>query len=471
MNVTANVGYILNSNPRSDAFGGGEVTLLDRPDELITGIGFDFPLNKRVQPMVELKWIRYTGGATRNALPNNPFDVIGGLRFFLRRNVGVAAAYRRHLNPQHGSAFNDPLPNSFAASDSPHGFIFQFFAGKRNARERAILRNQPPSVELAASVKTITSACSPNWRSHSGQCPLSATTSVQLMTSATDPDGDMLLYTYTVNGGRIKGEGANVSWDLSGVGPGTYTASVDVDDGCGCITSTSTTIRIANCPDCYPISADCPTIASACPDVVDSGQPLVFTAMVGVGIPPPTGYKWSVSAGTITSGQGTTSIVVDTSGLGGQSITATLEVIGFDPSCPRTTSCTTAVRPPIIERHHFDEYGNIRFNDEKARLDNFAIQLQNEPTAQGYIVAYGACKTEGPARGNRAKGYLVHTRGLDARRVIVIDGGCLPELLVQLWIVPQGDMAPTGNAVGVISPCPDCKKPLRRRGSSRRKRR
>ena len=30
----------------------------------------------------------------------------------------------------------------------------------------------------------------------------------------------------------------------------------------------------------------------------------------------------------------------------------------------------------------FDEYGNIRFNDEKARLDNFAIQLQNEPGAR-----------------------------------------------------------------------------------------
>ena len=32
----------------------------------------------------------------------------------------------------------------------------------------------------------------------------------------------------------------------------------------------------------------------------------------------------------------------------------------------------------------FDEYGNIKFNDEKARLDNYAIQLQNEPGAQGY---------------------------------------------------------------------------------------
>jgi len=32
----------------------------------------------------------------------------------------------------------------------------------------------------------------------------------------------------------------------------------------------------------------------------------------------------------------------------------------------------------------FDEYGNIKFNDEKARLDNFAVQLQNAPGSQGY---------------------------------------------------------------------------------------
>ena len=52
---------------------------------------------------------------------------------------------------------------------------------------------------------------------------------------ATDPDGDTLLYSYTVTGGRITGEGANVSWDLTGVQPGTYTSTVEVDDGCGCV--------------------------------------------------------------------------------------------------------------------------------------------------------------------------------------------------------------------------------------------
>ena len=54
-------------------------------------------------------------------------------------------------------------------------------------------------------------------------------------------------------------------------------------------------------------------------------------------------YNWSVSAGTISSGQGTSSITVDTEGLGGQSITATMELGGAAPECARSTSSTTMI--------------------------------------------------------------------------------------------------------------------------------
>jgi hypothetical protein len=160
---------------------------------------------------------------------------------------------------------------------------------------------------------------------------------------------------------------------------------------------------------------------------------------------------------------------VSTDKLGGQSVTATLEVGGADPSCGRTTSCTTQIRNPIQPARKFDEYGNIRFNDEKARLDNFAVQLQNEPGSTGYIIGYGSCDAEGMTRANRAKDYLVNTRGIDAGRIMVVDGGCLPELQVQLWIAPQGAAAPTGDAAGVMTTCPDCKKKptTRRRGRGR----
>jgi len=464
-NLSANIGYILNSNPQSKAFGGtGKVSLLDRPDELIMGVGFDFPINRHFQPIAELKSINYVGGRTPNAFRQNPLDFLGGVRVFPRRWFGFSAWWRENLNQQGKRLFHtQTFPAGFQQSDNPHGFGFQAFVGHRNERAPAVLPNQPPVISsFTASTATITLPCREGYTS--SNCPTTANTGVTLTTTASDPDGDTLLYTYTVTGGKISGDGPNVSWDLSGVGPGTYTASVEVDDGCGCITMSSTTVTVANCPDCVrPVL--CPTVNVSCPDSAQPG-PVTFTANVSGG-PGTQTYNWSVSAGTITTGQGTSSITVDARG--GQTITATVELGGLDPNCGRTASCTTNIATPPAVARKFDEYGNIRFNDEKARLDNYAVQLQNEPGATGYIIGYGSCGSEGRERAERAKNYLVNTRGIDAGRIMVVDGGCLPELLVQLWIAPQGAAAPAGDATGVVSPCPDCKKkPTHRRRGGRR---
>jgi hypothetical protein len=138
----------------------------------------------------------------------------------------------------------------FQPSSDPYGFGAQLWFGHRNKREPAILPNQAPVLRLAASVTTITLPCRPGFHSKLRQLSRTATSSVSLTTTASDPDGDTLLYSYNVTGGRVSGDGASVSWDLSGMGPGTYTATVDVDDGCGCITSASSTVTIANCGDC-----------------------------------------------------------------------------------------------------------------------------------------------------------------------------------------------------------------------------
>src|SRR5213076_974309 len=94
---------------------------------------------------------------------------------------------------------------------------------------------------------------------------------------------------------------------------------------------------------------------------------------------------WTITAGRITSGQGTASITVDTAGLAGQTIRATLDVGGYGMPCP--ASCTVSI-PIEVKPRKFDEYYDIARNDEKARLDNFAIQLQTEPGSQGYIIVY-----------------------------------------------------------------------------------
>jgi hypothetical protein len=428
-------------------------------------------------------------GRTPNAFNNNPVDGLAGVKIYPRRWFGFGFAYRRHLNPQdmdhfEPADFNIPIqqvtnvnvvgrglvvvpgtsravtsqgfPIGFLFSEEENGFIAQFWIGRRNARTVPIVNTAPVVSSVTTSMSSILRPCPP---------PATSTTctptgsEVQLTANASDPDNDQLLYTWSVTGGRLSGEGRQVTWDLTGVANGTYTATVEVNDGNQHTASGSATVTVADCTGCEVPKPPCPNVTVSCPDAVDLGQPITFTASVTGG---PEGfaptYNWSVSAGTITSGQGTSSITVDTAGLGGQSVTATVSIGGADPSCSNTNSCTTSVRPPPPVPVRFDEYGNIRFNDEKARLDNFAIQLQNEPGSTATIIAFGTCTGEGQARGDRAKDYLVNTRGIEASRITVVDGGCRADLTVQLWVVPQGASQPEVDTTGAISPCPECRR-------------
>lgn len=54
-------------------------------------------------------------------------------------------------------------------------------------------------------------------------------------------------------------------------------------------------------------------------------------------------YNWAISTGTIVEGQGTSRININTAGLKGQTITATVEVGGVDPTCPSTSSSSVDV--------------------------------------------------------------------------------------------------------------------------------
>jgi hypothetical protein len=78
---------------------GGDFVLLDRPDELLAGVGFDFPINEHFQPIVEVdRPLRRRPHA--ECVQNNPVDVIGGVKIYPRRWFGFGLAYRRHLNQQ-----------------------------------------------------------------------------------------------------------------------------------------------------------------------------------------------------------------------------------------------------------------------------------------------------------------------------------------------------------------------------------
>src|ERR1043166_3478093 len=75
----------------------------------------------------------------------------------------------------------------------------------------------------------------------------------------------------------------------------------------------------------------CPTTKVSCPFEVKQGEKLIFIADVKGGDPnvTPT-YNWTVSASAIESGQGTSSIQVNTKDVGPDtSITATVELGGY----------------------------------------------------------------------------------------------------------------------------------------------
>lgn len=89
----------------------------------------------------------------------------------------------------------------------------------------------------------------------------------------------------------------------------------------------------------------CPTVRVSCPDQVKQGEPITFTADVNGGDPnvTPT-FNWTVSASGIESGQGTSSITVDTKEVkAGTTITATVDVGGYDRECSTSSSCTTSI--------------------------------------------------------------------------------------------------------------------------------
>jgi len=259
---------------------------------------------------------------------------------------------------------------------------------------------------------------------------------VHLNARALSPDGNPIRYRWTSEVGSITGDGPSVTWNLGNVKPGYYRAFLEIETGsrsAECLAFSSTGVLV----DCPAIPA-CPTIAISCPERVAVDQPVTFSAVLSGPLSNITPvYNWSVSAGRIIEGQGTNLIRVDTTGLAGQALTASLSMGGYSLDC--AASC--AIHFPVTQScRKFDEFPDVARNDEKARLDNLAIELQNDPTSSAYVIIHPGPRgaSEALTRSRRIADYLVNSRGLDSRRVITRIGPSQAALGVELWACPQG---------------------------------
>jgi hypothetical protein len=95
----------------------------------------------------------------------------------------------------------------------------------------------------------------------------------------------------------------------------------------------------------------------------------------------------------------------------------------------------------------FDEYGYISFAQEKERLDNFAIYLQSQLDAEGYIVVHAGKRSsinDAQKRAERAKKYVVTKHRIEVSRIVAVGFGDRDEQVVELIFRPRSFLSPYG---------------------------
>ena len=173
--------------------------------------------------------------------------------------------------------------------------------------------------------------------------PVIAYSRTTLQTVASDPDGDVLTYRYSVPVGRIEGTGPTVVWNLEKQKLGAYTAVVTVGDQKGNKARASVIVRADMCHLCDP--PPCPTISVACPSEVVRDNLIEFIATVYNDSNMKLSYRWRTSSGKIVAGKNENKLTVKPLGVPFETVTATVSVRGANPSCTGTeASCTTTIK-------------------------------------------------------------------------------------------------------------------------------
>lgn len=190
----------------------------------------------------------------------------------------------------------------------------------------------------------------------------------------------------------------------------------------------------------------CPIVRTSCAADADAGSQAPYSVIVAGGdmgaIPT---YNWTVSEGMISAGQGTRSILVDTTGTEGRSITATVEVGGFPRHCSTASSCTLQVAARAMPATKFGEYVTADLTANKLELGRWIAALQRDPAAQGYLIAYGGRSSrpgDAMTAAHNATDYTMNVLKMDGARTLSGDGGYRERPTIELWISPPGGAVP-----------------------------
>jgi hypothetical protein len=127
--------------------------------------------------------------------------------------------------------------------------------------------------------------------------------------------------------------------------------------------------------------------------------------------------------------------------MGSQNITATVETrSAVCTECTRTASETGIITTPPTFRES-DRFGVLPNDEVRARVENFYIELNNDPSATGYIIIYGTAREI--TRREKQIRDSIRFRNLDPNRVTIVRGGDRGTgVETVFYIVPSGVTPP-----------------------------
>jgi hypothetical protein len=117
-------------------------------------------------------------------------------------------------------------------------------------------------------------------------------------------------------------------------------------------------------------------------------------------------------------------------------------------------SYLTCGQEKITTAQKFDEFWDLMTDDVQARLDRFAERVVKDQSLEALLVAY---RREDMRPGPRLReiygfqNYLVNKRGVDPRRLKIIDGGISEKPTTELWLVPPGAKPPSIPPKGALA--------------------
>lgn len=334
-------------NAHTDRLNTFQALLIDRSD---TGAGnFDIEFNYD-----SLQWEAGDASGGVDGLGGNParagFSVGTGVAgtYFTMPNAGVVGAYL-DSNPVSGLIYNS------IGSAVPGRYVFAL-------RDGSISDNQPPTADAG------------------GPYALAEGGSLALHAQASDPDGDALTYSWSINGhvGAASGANPTLTWaqlQALGVddGPATFAVTVQVDDGHGhIVTSAAGSIALADTAPTAaliaPASADegaavAVSLADAFdPSAADTAAGLRFAfALDSAALPNAYADASSASSATLTFPDGPADIVVyarvfDKDG-GSSDYSATVHVNNLAPVITSITTTGGSAGAPVSVSAAFADAG------------------------------------------------------------------------------------------------------------------